>query len=224
MICLCCKGKCIRKGFTRNRIQRYYCKSCNKFQQFGYSYQACLSGQSERVILLYLEGLGIRSLSRVLQISTNTVLKILYEEAQKLNRPLSSRKGGVFEIDELQTYIRNKKKNKRWIAYALDRNTGIVVDFRLGNRSNRTIRPVVQSVLVTQPLKIYTDKLPNYKSLIPSELHNTKKYKINKIERMNLQLRTSLKRLNRKTICFSKSERMLVASLKLFFWYDCVKM
>ncbi len=219
MNCHHCKEKCSKKGFTFKRVQRYYCRSCKKFQQFGYSYKACLSGQTERIVLLYLEGLGIRSLSRVLSISPNTVLKTLYEESLKLNRPLYILETGQIEIDELQTYVRNKEKNKKWIAYALERSTGKVIDFRIGNRSNRTLRPVVQSALLTQPCKIFTDKLPNYRSLVPSELHNTKKYRINKIERMNLQLRTDLKRLNRKTICYSKSERMLVASLKLFFWY-----
>jgi insertion element IS1 protein InsB len=175
---------------------------CNKFQQSHYSNQACLAGQADRIVLLYLEGLGIRSLSRVLKISTNTILSVLYRESLKLSRPLFVLKTGKVEIDELQTYIRNKKTNKIWIAYALERSTGKVIDFRVGNRSNRTLRPVVQSALLTHPSKIYTDKLPNYRTLIPSELHGTKKYRINKIERMNLKLRNRSQTIESKNNVF----------------------
>ncbi|MFY1046718.1 IS1 family transposase [Chryseobacterium sp. GP-SGM7] len=35
---------------------------------------------------------------------------------------------------------------------------------------------------------------------------------------MNLNIRTHLKRLNRRTICFSKSNLILIAILKIYFW------
>lgn len=54
--------------------------------------------------------------------------------------------------------------------------------------------------------------------LIPETIHQTGRNRTNKIERMNLTLRTHLKRLNRKTICFSKSEEMLNSSLSIYFW------
>uniref|UniRef100_UPI0038B39A68 IS1 family transposase n=1 Tax=Flavobacterium soli TaxID=344881 RepID=UPI0038B39A68 len=40
----------------------------------------------------------------------------------------------------------------------------------------------------------------------------------NHIERNNLTLRTHLKRLNRRAICFSKSLIVLVFVLKIYFW------
>jgi len=61
--------------------------------------------------------------------------------------------------------------------------------------------------------RIYTDKLKNYEYIISGKVHRTTLYQTNHIERMNLTLRTHLKRLNRKTICFSGS----VSIFNLYF-------
>jgi insertion element IS1 protein InsB len=57
-----------------------------------------------------------------------------------------------------------------------------------------------------------------YKTLIPSYIHKTKKGGINHIERKNLTLRTHIKRLSRRTICYSKSAIMLKNSVELYVW------
>jgi len=61
------------------------------------------------------------------------------------------------------------------------------------------------------PLKIkrfYTDDWGAYERYIESNKHEVGKCNTQKIERKNLNLRTWIKRLTRKTICFSKSEKM----------------
>ena len=65
---------------------------------------------------------------------------------------------------------------------------------------------------------IYTGKLVHYKSILKDVVHNTKPFGTNHIERKNLSLRTHLKRLNRKTICFSKSFILLQCVLRIYFW------
>ncbi|HEX2845848.1 MAG TPA: IS1 family transposase [Chitinophagaceae bacterium] len=57
---------------------------------------------------------------------------------------------------------------------------------------------------------------------MPSDRHIANAYNINHIERNNLNLRTHLKRLSRRTICFSKSITMLEACLKIYFWNPVV--
>nr|WP_255505091.1 IS1 family transposase [Algoriphagus sp. Y33] len=71
---------------------------------------------------------------------------------------------------------------------------------------------------MAQTKAISTGRLKNYKYLIPKKIHLTNVNGINHIERMNLNLRTHLKRLNRRTICFSRSVAMLAACLKIYFW------
>jgi insertion element IS1 protein InsB len=51
---------------------------------------------------------------------------------------------------------------------------------------------------------------------LPAELHVVGKRNTQKIERKHLTLRTRIKRLARKTICFSKSERMHDIVIGLF--------
>ena len=51
----------------------------------------------------------------------------------------------------------------------------------------------------------YTDKAGVYQRHLPSEQHTVGKLTMQKIERKHLTLRTRLKRLTRKTLCFSRS-------------------
>ena len=64
--------------------------------------------------------------------------------------------------------------------------------------------------------KFYTDGLKTYERHISSEERTVSKYKMQKIERKHLTLRTRIKRLARKNICFSKSEEMHDIVIGLF--------
>ena len=57
-------------------------------------------------------------------------------------------------------------------------------------------------------IRYYTDDRRSYRKYIPSEKHVIGKADIWKTERKNFNFRTHLKRLNRKTVCFSKDERI----------------
>ena len=111
-----------------------------------------------------------------------------------------------------------KKSNPQWLVYAINKETKSIAGFHIGKRTNRTLNSVIKTLLNSKPEKIHTDKLRNYQYLIPKEIHSTKRFKTNSIERMNLSIRTHLKRLNRKTICFSKSISILTSTLKIYFW------
>jgi len=56
--------------------------------------------------------------------------------------------------------------------------------------------------------RYYTDDWGAYERNLPSENHEVGKRNTQKIERKNLNLRTWIKRLTRRTICFSKLEKM----------------
>ena len=122
-----------------------------------------------------------------------------------------------FEMDELRTYI-GRKENQYWVAYALCSEVKQVIDFTVGKRSKRTLRRVVDTLLLSGVKTIKTDRLNIYQSLIPRERHIANACSINHIERHNLNLRTHLKRLSRRTICFSRSRQMLEACSRIYFW------
>lgn len=158
----------------------------------------------------------MRGISRLLKISVVTVLKRMLQIAATIKKPVII-SGQTYELDELCTYVQQKAK-QCWVVYALRRDTREVVDFIVGNRSNAVLKRVTDTLVLSGAKKIYTDKLKQYTTLLPKSLHRTSLHGTNHIERMNLTLRTHLKRLSRRTICYSKSVVMLVACLKIYFW------
>ena len=206
----------VKNGKTKAGNQRYKCKNCNTTRVSNYIYKAYSTSINASIILLTKEGLGIRSTSRVLKISTTTVLKRIIKIAATIHNPIIS-KGKTYEVDEMCTFV--KRKNKfTWIVYALDKSTRKVVCYNTGNRTNKTLNHVLKSLTLSNAHQIYTDGLKNYRYLIKPGTHVTIRFGTNYIERNNLNLRTHLKRLNRRTICFSKSILILNAILRIYFW------
>ncbi len=214
MGCLKLKHKVVKKG-KRNGIQRYFCFNCKKGFKDKYVYQS-YRVTNQDIKRFVKEGVGIRSMSRLLKISLTTVLRRILKVASLIKRPMVTM-GKEFELDEMRTYI-GRKKNLYWIVYGLQRGTNLIANFNVGKRSNRTLRVVSDTLILSNLKRIFTDKWRGYLSLIPKEIHFTKQYSINHIERMNLSVRTHLKRLNRRTICYSKSIAMLMACLTIYFW------
>ncbi len=167
---------------------------------------------------LVCNSVGIRGIARVLKIAVNTVVKQIKRVAEQITKPPIPLNRQSFEIDELRTYI-GKRENQYWVAYILCSETKQVIDFVVGKRSKRTLRMVVNTAVFSGVKTIKTDRLNIYQSLVPVQLHVSNAYNINCIERNNLNLRTHLKRLSRRTICFSKSLIMLAACLRIYFWY-----
>ena len=206
----------MKYGKTKSGNQRYICKLCKKTRVENYNYQAYKPNTNKKIIQLTKEGLGIRSTARILKISTTTLLKRIVAIAKNIHQPVIS-KGKTYEVDEMCTYIRHKR-NYIWLVYALEKNSKHVVSFSVGKRTNKTLSRVLDTLKLSEAKKIFTDRLINYKYLIDEKLHSVQRFGTNHIERKNLTLRTHLKRLNRRTICFSKSLMILISVLKIYFW------
>lgn len=216
MKCLYCTALCKKKGWYK-LIQRYQCLVCNKYQRAIYIKPIISDGKKEQVKALSNEGLGNSAISRLLKISKSSVQRTLLALSRQVLKPIIIEENQQYEIDELRTYISNKK-NECWIIYALNKNTKQIIDFVVGRRTKANINKVVESLKKLNPTKIYSDKLNTYQSIIPKAIHNTIQYNINHIERKNLDLRTHIKSLGRKTICYAKSQDVLSAILQLYFY------
>lgn len=215
-ICSYCNKSLIKHGISSSGKQRYKCKSCRRTQVGFYTYQAYIPTTNQQIIVLTKEGLGIRGTARVLRISATTLIKRILIIAKSASLPIIP-KGKTYEVDEVRTYVKNKNRSV-WIVYALERDTKRVVSFNVGSRTNKTLQTVIKTLELSEAKRIYTDKLQNYQYLINKSIHCISIYGTNHIERKNLTLRTHLKRLNRKTICFSRSLTILVAYLQLYFF------
>ena len=216
MKCVKCNSRSLKNGSSANGRQRFKCISCGRSFQRDYSYEASKPQTSKKITTLVKEGCGIRSISRILRISTTTVQRRIITISKQIKKPLVASRSS-FEMDELCTFV-GRKRNSIWVAYAIDRKTGIIADFRARNRTKKTLRGIIETLELAKAKKVYTDKLRNYPFIIPQEIHSVYNRCTNHIERHNLTLRHQLRRLQRKTLCYSKSIVMLSACLKIAFW------
>lgn len=128
----------------------------------------------------------------------------------------------TYEVDEMRTFVkRNNARHTVWIMYAINKATRRVIHFIVGRRTKTNLQASIRVLQKLNPKRIYTDGLIIYPTIIRKDLHRTWKNGTNYIERKNLTLRTHLKRLCRRTPCFSKSQEMLEASLRIYFASKC---
>lgn len=218
MRCNYCSQETLIKKGKRGIKQRYQCKSCGKYQQDVYTYKMYDLRDDKRIKIYNSEGVGIRSMSRILGYSEATIIRRILYLASKITRPIYSENNQVYEVDEMWTYVgKNDPSCYSWITYAINRRTNAVIDVAFGSRNKTNLKQVIDSVKSHNPKKIVTDKLIIYPNLVKPIEHDTNRYSNNHIERGNLTLRTHIKRLFRKTICFSKSQKMLEACVLLYF-------
>ena len=108
-------------------------------------------------------------------------------------------------MDEFWSFVKNKS-NQRWTWYAIDKNSGIILAWHNGKRRDEDFLVLLELLKPFDIDRYYTDDWGAYSKYIPPLKHQIGKDQTWKIERKNLNFRTHIKRLNRKTICFSKNE------------------
>ena len=91
------------------------------------------------------EGCGIRSIARIMRISPTTVIARIKKIASRLG-PAPIILGRNYEVDELATYVGNKK-NRIWVAYALDRKSKQIAALCVGRRNKQTLRPLITTLV-----------------------------------------------------------------------------
>ncbi|MGB7500495.1 MAG: IS1 family transposase, partial [Moheibacter sp.] len=87
-------------------------------------------------------------------------------------------KGKTYEVDELRTFIGNKKRLV-WVVYALERESKKVVSFFVGARTNKTLKIVLTTLQLSEAKRIHTDGLPNYLYIIERKLHKVTRFGTN---------------------------------------------
>lgn len=110
----------------------------------------------------------------------------------------------ICELDEQWSFVGNKS-NRHWLWYAFDTKRKRVVAYTFGPRTDATCRQLLALLSPFQIGFITSDDWGSYAREVPAEKHLAGKIFTQRIERNNLTLRTRLKRLARKTICFSRS-------------------
>jgi insertion element IS1 protein InsB len=119
--------------------------------------------------------------------------------------------GPEAQADEQWSFVRHKK-NQRWLWYAIDSAIGRVLAFVFGRRTDEVCRSLLEKLAVFNVARYFTDGWGSYSKLIPPDKHVVGKRHTQRIENKNLLFRTRIKRLARKTLCFSKSETIMIPS------------
>ena len=119
------------------------------------------------------------------------------------------------ELDEMGSFV-GSKANQRWLWHAIDHRTGVILAYVLGKRKDEVFERLKALLEPFGIQQFYTDDWGTYARHLDKEKHAIGKRNTQKIERKHLTLRTRIKRLARKTICFPKLERMHDIVIGLF--------
>ena len=212
----CDSGKVKKNGVKTTGKQNFYCHDCRKQFQFEYQYAGANPRIKRQIPKMAMRASGIRDIANVLNISAVTVIMVLRIWFATLKEPHFE---GVYEnviLDEFWSWVGKRKTGKRWVWYAYCADSGKILAFQIGKRNNATCKKLMKKLAHLTINHYYTDDWKSYKKFIPAEKHTISKKKTQKIERQNLNFRTHLKRLCRRTICFSKKDDMHFGFIKAY--------
>ena len=108
------------------------------------------------------------------------------------------------------------KRQQRWLWWAIDHVSGEVLAYVLSGRKDKAFIELKALLDPFGIMQFYSDGWGAYERHIDPVFHTVCKRNTQKIERKHLTLRTRIKRLARKTICFSKSVVMHDVVIGLF--------
>ena len=103
----CASTDKVKSGMKDGR-QRYKCKPCCYLFTVAHKSDTATFDQRRLALTLYLEGLGFRSIGRVLGFSHVAVykwIKVFGEEVAQVKRQAAQ----IVELDELHSYVGHKK-------------------------------------------------------------------------------------------------------------------
>jgi insertion element IS1 protein InsB len=113
------------------------------------------------------------------------------------------------EMDEMWGRVMCKK-TPCWLWHAINHDTGEIIAYVFGTREHEVLQKLLSllSKLNVEIIAVFSDDNFAYHDAIPEGVLFTGKRNTQRIERKHLTFRTRLKRLARRTICYSKSWTM----------------
>ncbi len=128
---------------------------------------------------------------------------------------LAQRRGLTSELDEMWSYV-GRKAEPRWLWHAIDHHRGTVLAYVFGRRKDEVFLQLKALLAPCGITQYYTDGWGAYERHLDPMQHTIGKAHTQKIESKHINVRTRIKRLVRRTICFSKTTTMHDLVLGLF--------
>lgn len=119
------------------------------------------------------------------------------------------------EVDEMWSFVESKD-HQRWLWHAIDHQTGQVLAYVCGTREDEVFLELKALLKPLGIMRFYPDGWGAYRRHLDPAKHTVGKQHTQKIERKHTTLRARIKRLVRKTICFSRSVLMHDLVIGLF--------
>jgi transposase-like protein len=127
MDCSRCFSNNYVKHGTANGLPRYKCKDCNYHYTIVRRSTAKPPEVRRLALEMYLEGFGFRQIGRVLKISYVTVYYWVKKWETSVDSPVRSEPIEVVELDEMHTYIGEKKTTSGYGLLLIDMEKGISI-------------------------------------------------------------------------------------------------
>ena len=119
--------------------------------------------------------------------------------------------------------VKKKKDNPRWLWHGIDHRSGKVLAYVFGRRKDEVFLHLKALLEPFGISRFYPDGWGAYERHLEVQKHEVAKQNTQTIESKHTNLRARIKRLARRTICFSKTEEMHDLVIGLFinryeFW------
>lgn len=242
----CGSAQVVFNGKDKRGNQRCICKNPDcEHTTFALKYinNGSKPGIEEKIITNTMNGAGVRDTARSLHVSKDKVISVLRnlhakvqfvntEYLNSLDQSVSLEcdivVDGEFNIDNLEEYEELKveidemwsfyqsKKQQIWLWWLVDHKNNTPIAFVFGDKTASNLKRLLDLVKDYNIAMFYGDGNQVYSRYIPENKLTISKKNTQQIERNHLTLRTRLKRLARKTICFSKDLMIHIAVVGTF--------
>lgn len=211
----------VQYGQQANGTQRYRCNNLDGPRPIfllPYQDQGRLPAVKQQSVDMTRHGSGVREMVRVLRVSAATVINGLKKKAPTMKQgnarrlrtlappPVHSilRQVEHAEMAEMGSFV-GSKRQQRWLWHAIDHHTGQLLAYVFGTREDETCLPLQELLTPFGILPFSTAGWGAYRRHLDPRTHPVGKQHTQKIERKHTPFRSRIKRLTRKTICFSRS-------------------
>jgi transposase-like protein/IS1 family transposase len=166
MVCCNCNILCKKFGkFGPKKIQRYRCKKCGRTfsdpQEKPLDEMRVPFEKALQALNLLVEGVGIRSVSRITGLHIETVLALLQKAGERTARLMDSRIRGVVadqvQVDEIWSFVHCKQKHVKgddrvvgdqYTFLSFDRKSKLVLNFVVGKRGAGNAQKLMDDLAV----------------------------------------------------------------------------
>jgi insertion element IS1 protein InsB len=224
----CRSQQCEQNGHIHTGKQNHRCKQCGR--QFVGQAENRLIAEEQRTLggRLLLENIPLHGSCRAVGVSSRWLMDVMvahFEAApEHLHGQLPGHPREVLlrrveaEADAMCGFVK-QNAHKQWLWLAMDKATGQVIAYHVGDRSRDSARPLWANLppVYREQATFYTDQYEVYKGVIPAEQHKaitTQARQTTHIERFNNTLRQRISRLVRATLAFSKKVEHHIGAIR----------